>query len=178
MQVDDITVQNRVSFPISDFFSRFFRLDFYVLLSYQFHSFKLGRSSTSSSDTSLSSKRGSHHRRNSSVSTRHESAEMMGFSLPELPASAADDAMEKDSIRKRALWALEGRCDPSTTTVELPTPESVNYDFRASSSLSTSFLTPECVSTRMFSHEAFVSPRLWVLFHAQTRLFQAPCRIW
>ena len=80
----------------------------------------------------------SHHRRRSSVSTRHESAEMMGVSLPDLPASTSDDNVnfgEKDSIRRRALWALEGKPDVAFTKVEIPeltTPdiEDKTFDFR------------------------------------------------
>ncbi|PFH52558.1 hypothetical protein AMATHDRAFT_46113 [Amanita thiersii Skay4041] len=87
-------------------------------------------------------KRNSHHRRRSSVSTRRESAEMMGVSLPELPPSLSEDNVnlgEKDSIRRRALWALEGKPDVSFSKVEIPelsTPqmEKLNSDFRASSS--------------------------------------------
>jgi hypothetical protein len=76
----------------------------------------------------LSSKRNSHHRRRSSVSTRHESAEIMGVSVPDLSASSSEDsASEKDSIRRRALWALEGKqADASYSKVEIPelsTPE-------------------------------------------------------
>lgn len=69
------------------------------------------------------SKRNSHHRRRSSVSTRHESAEMMGVALPDLPQSTSDDNVnlgEKDSIRRRALWALEGKPDVSFNKVEIP----------------------------------------------------------
>lgn len=76
----------------------------------------------------LASKRNSHHRRRSSVSTRHESAEIMGVSVPDLPTSSAEvSASEKDSIRRRALWALEGKqADASYSKVEIPelsTPE-------------------------------------------------------
>src|SRR5215471_720590 len=65
----------------------------------------------------------SHHRRSSSVSTRRESAEMMGVSLPDLPASTSEDNInfgEKDSIRRRALLALEGKHDDAFTKVEIP----------------------------------------------------------
>jgi hypothetical protein len=80
----------------------------------------------------------SHHRRHSSVSTRHESAEMMGVSLPDLPVSASEDNInlgEKDSIRRRALWALEGKPDLAFSKVEipeLPTPDlsEKTFDFR------------------------------------------------
>jgi hypothetical protein len=70
-----------------------------------------------------SSRRNSHHRRRSSVSTRHESAEMMGVSVPDLPPSSSDDNVnfgDKDSIRRRALWALEGKSDVSFSKVEIP----------------------------------------------------------
>ncbi|KAF5387731.1 hypothetical protein D9615_000068 [Tricholomella constricta] len=69
------------------------------------------------------SKRNSHHRRRSSVSTRIESAELMGMSIPDLPPSTSDDNInlgEKDSIRRRALWALEGKPDVAFSKVEIP----------------------------------------------------------
>ncbi|KAE9395661.1 hypothetical protein BT96DRAFT_1021852 [Gymnopus androsaceus JB14] len=68
-----------------------------------------------------SSKRNSHHRRRSSVSTRHESAEIMGVSVPEniWEAKADLDNTEKDSIRRRALWALEGK-QVNLDKVEIP----------------------------------------------------------
>jgi hypothetical protein len=47
----------------------------------------------------------------------------MGVSVPDLPASVADDNInlgEKDSIRRRALWALEGKPDLSYVKVEIP----------------------------------------------------------
>jgi len=87
------------------------------------------------------SKRNSHHRRLSSVSTRRESAELMGVSLPDLPAPSFEDNVnfgEKDSIRRRALWALEGKPDLSFNKVEIPeltTPvvEKMMFDFCRSS---------------------------------------------
>ncbi|THH21053.1 hypothetical protein EW146_g428 [Bondarzewia mesenterica] len=87
--------------------------------------------STSSQSMGSSSQRpNSHHRRRSSVSTRRESAEMMGVSLPDLPSSNSDDNInlgDKDSIRRRALWALEGKTDSGAfSRVEIPelnTPE-------------------------------------------------------
>ena len=103
------------------------------------HDVSVSLSSSLSSSSSLSqlgstsaagTKRGSHHRRRSSVSTRRESAEVMGVSLPALSASNSEDNMslgDKDSIRRRALWALEGK--PSAdgfSPVEIPelnTPE-------------------------------------------------------
>ncbi|KZT12611.1 uncharacterized protein LAESUDRAFT_808196 [Laetiporus sulphureus 93-53] len=70
------------------------------------------------------SKRNSHHRRRSSVSTRRESADMMGVALPSLTPSTSEDNIslgDKDSIRRRALWALEGKTDVGTfSKVEIP----------------------------------------------------------
>ncbi|KAG2148046.1 hypothetical protein DEU56DRAFT_106735 [Suillus clintonianus] len=71
----------------------------------------------------------SHHRRRSSVSTRRESAELMGVSLPDLPAANSDDNVnlgDKDSIRRRALWALEGKPDLAFSKVEIPDITSPN----------------------------------------------------
>lgn len=79
--------------------------------------------SASFSNPAPSSKHNSHHRRRSSVSTRRESAEIMGVSLPDLPPSTSDDNInfgDKDSIRRRALWALEGKCDVPYSKVEIP----------------------------------------------------------
>ncbi|KAH9843719.1 uncharacterized protein C8Q71DRAFT_698302 [Rhodofomes roseus] len=74
--------------------------------------------------TSVSSKRSSHHHRRSSVSTRRESADMMGVSLPTIPQSVSEDNInlgDKDSVRRRALWALEGKTDVgSFSKVEIP----------------------------------------------------------
>ncbi|KAH9967724.1 hypothetical protein BGW80DRAFT_675171 [Lactifluus volemus] len=102
-------------------------------LSFPSLSHDISLSSTSSSISSLASaptKRSSHHRRCSSVSTRRESAEVMGVTLPALPASISEDNMalgDKDSIRRRALWALEGKPSPDGfSPVEIPelsTPE-------------------------------------------------------
>ncbi|KAG2053542.1 hypothetical protein BDR06DRAFT_989805 [Suillus hirtellus] len=78
----------------------------------------------------------SHHRRRSSVSTRRESAELMGVSLPDLPAANSDDNVnlgDRDSIRRRALWALEGKPDLAFSKVEIPDITSPNlskpFDF-------------------------------------------------
>ena len=83
-----------------------------------------------SSAPATAAKRGSHHRRCSSLSTRRDSAEVMGVSLPALSASSSEDNInlgDKDSIRRRALWALEGRPSPDGfSPVEIPelsTPE-------------------------------------------------------
>ncbi|PBK73035.1 hypothetical protein ARMSODRAFT_1082401 [Armillaria solidipes] len=78
-----------------------------------------------------STKRNSHHRRRSSVSTRHESAEMMGVAVPDLPQSNSDDNItfgDKDSVRRRALWALEGKQDVSYSKVEIPELETSSND--------------------------------------------------
>ncbi|KZT41131.1 hypothetical protein SISSUDRAFT_369976 [Sistotremastrum suecicum HHB10207 ss-3] len=58
--------------------------------------------------SSSSSRPNSHHRRRSSVSTRRESAEMMGIAAATLAELPSSDENEKDS-RRRALWALEGK---------------------------------------------------------------------
>lgn len=77
------------------------------------------------------------------MSTRHESAEMMGISLPSLPQSNSDDNInlgDKDSIRRRALWTLEGKTDVGSFSKvaipELGTPEVEKkpFDFRMSNS--------------------------------------------
>lgn len=52
----------------------------------------------------------------------------MGVSVPDLPTASAEvSASEKDSIRRRALWALEGKQDDASySKVEIPelsTPE-------------------------------------------------------
>lgn len=87
----------------------------------------------------------SHHRRRSSVSTRRESAELMGVSIPDLPQSSSDDNVnfgDKDSIRRRALWALEGKGEVAFSKVELPQLDDVikpvenNSDFRMYLSIS------------------------------------------
>ena len=83
-----------------------------------------------------SSKRNSHHRRRSSVSTRHESAELMGVSLPPTPVSSSDDNInlgDKDSIRRRALWTLEGKTDVGSFSKvnipELTSPDTTQRPF-------------------------------------------------
>jgi hypothetical protein len=61
----------------------------------------------------------------------------MGISIPHLPSSASDDNVnlgEKDSIRRRALWALEGKPDLSFNKVEIPelsesASEKATFDF-------------------------------------------------
>jgi hypothetical protein len=98
-----------------------------------FHDISLSSSSNSISSLSQpgpTAKRNSHHRRRSSVSTRRESAEVMGVALPTLSTSNSEDNMnlgDKDSIRRRALWALEGKPSPDGfSPVEIPelsTPE-------------------------------------------------------
>ena len=74
----------------------------------------------------------SHHRRRSSVSTRVESAEVMGISLPDLLQSSSDDNVnlgDKDSIRRRALLALEGRSEfgSDSAVVEIPEFDSLPH---------------------------------------------------
>ena len=61
----------------------------------------------------------------------------MGMSLPELPPAHSDDNVnlgDKDSIRRRALWALEGKPDMAFSRVEIPdisSPDTVkSFEFR------------------------------------------------
>ncbi|KAF9246888.1 hypothetical protein BU15DRAFT_69745 [Melanogaster broomeanus] len=86
-------------------------------------SFDLPSSNSHASLNAPSKRPNSHHRRRSSVSTRRESAELMGVSLPDLPSAHSDDNInlgDKDSIRRRALWALEGKPDLPFSKVEIP----------------------------------------------------------
>ena len=59
----------------------------------------------------------------------------MGVSVPNLPASKPEDNVnlgDKDSIRRRALWALEGKPDVSYSKVEIPelvSPQTENSGF-------------------------------------------------
>jgi hypothetical protein len=104
-------------------------------LSIPFHDVPLSSSGSISSlsqlsSTSAAAKRGSHHRRCSSLSTRRDSAEVMGVPIPALTTSSSEDNIslgDKDSVRRRALWALEGKPSPDGfSPVEIPelnTPE-------------------------------------------------------
>ncbi|PIL36669.1 hypothetical protein GSI_00358 [Ganoderma sinense ZZ0214-1] len=81
------------------------------------------RSQSPTRNSISGAKRNSHHRRRSSVSTRRESADLMGVSLPSIPISSSEDNInlgDKDSIRRRALWALEGKDARGTFSVEIP----------------------------------------------------------
>lgn len=100
-------------------------------------SFSAPDSPTSSVNPPPTKRPASHHHRRSSVSTRRESAELMGVSLPELPTAHSDDNVnlgDRDSIRRRALWALEGKPDLAFSKVEIPditSPDtSKPFDFR------------------------------------------------
>ena len=59
----------------------------------------------------------------------------MGVSVPDLPAPKTEDNInlgDKDSIRRRALWALEGKPDVSYSKVEIPelaSPQTENPGF-------------------------------------------------
>ena len=47
----------------------------------------------------------------------------MGLAVPDLPVSLSDDNIhmgDKDSVRRRALWALEGKPDVPYSKVEIP----------------------------------------------------------
>ncbi|KAI1793020.1 hypothetical protein LXA43DRAFT_303873 [Ganoderma leucocontextum] len=81
------------------------------------------RSQSPTRNSITGAKHNSHHRRRSSVSTRRESADLMGVSLPSIPISCLEDNInlgDKDSIRRRALWALEGKDARGTFSVEIP----------------------------------------------------------
>jgi hypothetical protein len=91
----------------------------------------LPTASTAVANSMPTGKRNSHHRRRSSVSTRHESAELMGMTVPNLPPAAPEDNInlgEKDSIRRRALWALEGKPDVAFNKVEIPDFSTTNME--------------------------------------------------
>ncbi|KAH9057730.1 hypothetical protein EDB87DRAFT_1685894 [Lactarius vividus] len=108
-----------------------------------FHDISLSSSNSISSvlsqppaPTLSTTKRNSHHRRRSSVSTRRESAEVMGVTLPALSTSNSEDNVtlgDKDSIRRRALWALEGKPSPDGfSPVEIPELSSPEIERRIS----------------------------------------------
>jgi len=71
----------------------------------------------------------SHHRRRSSVSTRRESAEMMGFAPP--PETGPDSSDEPAELRRLALRTLEGNSRSDNpfiggfTKVEIPELETI-----------------------------------------------------
>ena len=73
---------------------------------------------------SLPSRPNSHHRRRSSVSTRRESAEMMGVTPP--PENTSDLPGDQSDFRHLTLWKLEGKsCSDNAfiggfTKVEIP----------------------------------------------------------
>ena len=55
----------------------------------------------------------------------------MGVALPDLPPATSDDNInlgEKDSIRRRALWALEGKPDLAFSKVEIPDISTADMD--------------------------------------------------
>ncbi len=54
-----------------------------------------------------------------------------GCCLPDLPPATSDDNInlgEKDSIRRRALWALEGKPDLAFSKVEIPDISTADMD--------------------------------------------------
>jgi hypothetical protein len=85
----------------------------------------------------------------------------MGVAVPDLPASSSDDNInlgDKDSIRRRALWALEGKSDVSYSKVEIPelvSPEAEKcpFDFR------TCFPSPFSFFLSYFVAHSSPSPR-------------------
>jgi hypothetical protein len=90
----------------------------------------------------------------------------MGVSLPDLPTVHSDDNInlgDKDSIRRRALWALEGKPDLAFSKVEIPditSPDvTKSFEFRESCHCMVTLLyikTDIC-----FSYETIVSTWFW-----------------
>ena len=78
----------------------------------------------------------SHHHCCSSVSTHHESAEVVGVTLPTLSISSSKDNMslgDKGSIRCRALWALQSRPNANEfSPVEIPGLSTLEIERRIS----------------------------------------------
>ncbi len=118
-------------------------------------------------------KRNSHHRRLSSVSTRRESADLMGVSLPSIPLSSSEDNInlgDKDSIRRRALLALEGKESGSNFSVEIPELDAPDvpkrsFDFRTYDQ----FLPLASFVKMRFSFQAVLPPwhGSWIRWRAQ-----------
>lgn len=84
----------------------------------------------------------------------------MGVSLPSIPISSSEDNInlgDKDSIRRRALWALEGKDAKGTFSVEIPeldVPEAPkrSIDFRECFH----YLLPVLSFMSVDSHEAIL----------------------
>lgn len=69
---------------------------------------------------------------------------MMGVSLPDLPTVHSEDNInlgDRDSIRRRALLALEGKPDLAFSKVEIPditSPDTIKtFEFRECAAFST-----------------------------------------
>ena len=59
---------------------------------------------------------------------------MMGVAVPDLPTSLSDDNIhmgDKDSVRRRALWALEGKPDVPYSKVEIPELSALDNEKKA-----------------------------------------------
>jgi hypothetical protein len=80
----------------------------------------------------------------------------MGVSVPNLPVSKPEDNInlgDKDSIRRRALWALEGKPDVSFSKVEIPelvSPQAENSGFNFRESLYNAVLL--CIYANWYFH--------------------------
>lgn len=101
---------------------------------------------------------------------------MMGVAEPDLPASSSDDNInlgDKDSIRRRALWALEGKPDISYSKVEIPefaSPEveKKTFDFRMSFAL-LSLTKKTHLSSFYSSNPTLLSPLgIWCWFRRKS----------
>ncbi|KIY71828.1 hypothetical protein CYLTODRAFT_418541 [Cylindrobasidium torrendii FP15055 ss-10] len=75
---------------------------------------------------SAAAKRNSHHRRRSSVSTRRESADLMGVEVSQQDDSQGGD---KDAIRRHALWALEGKTDSKVEIPDIMSSDGGSFEF-------------------------------------------------
>ena len=86
----------------------------------------------------------------------------MGVSVANLPLSVSDDNInlgDKDSVRRRALWALEGKQDLTTfSKVEIPdigTPELSAKKFELCTCKRT-ITNPVMLLITRYSHQAFL----------------------
>lgn len=100
---------------------------------------------------------------------------MMGVALPDLPPSTSDGNInlgEKDSIRRRALWALEGKPDLAFSKVEIPDISTADMDKMLFDLCTYSCCYSDLILTYP-SLEAVRCAVLWKCTQFQARLFQA-----
>ena len=135
-------------------------------------SYSISSLSQLSSTPATAAKRGSHHRRCSSLSTRRDSADVMGVSLPAISTSSSEDNIslgDKDSIRRRALWALEGKPSPDGfSPVEIPELNTPEIERRISELRTHIFIRSTCFSSTHHSMQQ-ASPRFLPLWAASVQ---------